>query len=276
MEKSNICALAAAIFVLSGFAQGELVPPVPETAEVPIIMYHSLAGSGKSTAISGEAFEKDLQYLQESGYEAVTLQALAAFVHQGEALPKKPVLLTFDDGYYNNYSVGFPLIKQYDTPIVISIIGKDTEIWSEIPAKDEKNGHLTWDEIREMAETGLVEIANHTWDLHKTEGGRKGVAMKAGEDRAQYREMLREDIGRLQESLAQNSGVHPIAFTYPFGKTCPEATEELARMGFYATLACHDGMNILLQGDAPSLFELHRYNRTPERSLEEILTGAKT
>ena len=276
--KRNSRAIAglAVLLLFTGLTAGAIEPEPPETAQVPIIMYHSLAGNGKDTAISGEAFRADLQYLQESGYEAVSLGALVDFVHHGAPLPEKPVVLTFDDGYYNNYSVGLPLVKQYHTPIVISIIGKDTEIWSEISSTDEKNGHLTWAQIREMADTGLVEIANHTWDLHKTENGRKGVAMKLGENREHYGEMLRADIRRLQENLAQHCGLSPIGFTYPFGRVCPAATEELAGMGFTVTLACHDGINILTRGDGACLYELHRYNRTPERSVQTILESLPT
>ena len=274
MKKSSLYAVLAALVLLSGFITApEAEQERPETARVPIIMYHSLAGSGKSTAISGDAFEADLKYLRERGYEAVLPTALVEFVHRGGELPEKPVVLTFDDGYYNNYSVGLPLVKRYNTPIAVSVIGRDTEIWSEIPSTDERNGHLTWEQIGEMADTGLVEILNHTWDLHKEEAGRKGVAMKPGENRAQYGTMLREDVGRLQESLAQYSGLRPIGFTYPFGRTCPAATEELAQMGFSLTLACHDGENTLIRGEGSCLFELHRYNRTPDRSLKAILEG---
>jgi len=246
---------------------------VPERAEVPIIMYHSLAGMGKSTSISGEAFEADLRYLQDAGYQAVTLRNLADFVHHGVPLPERPVVLTFDDGYYNNYSIGFPLAVRYEMPIVISVIGKDTEIWSGIASKDFKDGHVTWAEIRDMAESGFVEIANHTWDLHKHAGGRKGAAMRPGEDVEQYRAVLWEDLGRLQEALVEQSGVRPVGFVFPFGRLSPEATEILREMVFLASLSCRDGVNVLTRGAPLCLFELKRFERTPERSVREILEG---
>ena len=244
----------------------------PEGVQVPIIMYHSLAGMGRSsTSISGEAFEADLRYLRAQGYQAVTITALAAFVHQGEPLPERPVVLTFDDGYYNNYSVGLSLAEQYGMPIAVSVIGKDTEIWSENLAIDEQHGHVTWEQIREMAESGFVEILNHTWDLHKHEGGRSGAAIRPGEDLEHYRTVLEADVGRLQESLAERSGVRPFGFVYPFGKVCPEGDEILAEMGFLATLSCYDGVNTLTVGDPACLFSLRRFERGPERSLQMIL-----
>jgi len=245
----------------------------PDTIEVPIIMYHSLAGANRSTSISGEAFEADLQYLCDHDYTAVTLSQLADFVHYGAELPQRPIVLTFDDGYWNNYSIGLPLVRKYNTPIVVSIIGKDTEIWSEIPKENLRNGHVSWAQIREMADSGLVEIANHTWDLHKDENGRKGAKMRSGECLTQYREVLREDVGRLQEELTERLGITPTSFVYPFGAISPQATEILREMGFLVTLSVYDGVNTLVRGDESCLHDMRRYNRSTDRAVEEILEG---
>ena len=274
MRKCMKCLAFAGILLFVISTGAAAMNPAPETARVPIIMYHSLAGAGRSTSISGACFEADLQYLQAHGYQTVTLQALVDFVHHGIPLPERPVVLTFDDGYYNNYSVGLPLVRAYSMPIVVSIIGKDTEIWSGIPSKDLKDGHVTWAEIGEMAESSFVEIANHTWDLHKHEGGRKGAAMRAGEDVGQYRAVLLEDLGRLQSALLERAGVTPLGFVFPFGRLSSEATEILREMGFLVSVSCRDGVNVLTRGDPLCLFELRRFERTPERSVREILEKA--
>ena len=245
-----------------------------DTVEAPIIMYHSLAGAGsKSTSISGVQFEADLQYLRDHGYQAVTLGQLADFVHHNAPLPERPVVLTFDDGYYNNYAIGLPLALKYNMPIVVSVIGKDTEIWSEIPSTDMRNGHVTWVQIQEMADSGLVEIANHTWDLHQNKDGRKGARIRKGEDVAQYGEVLRRDIGRLQAELTERVGITPISFVYPFGAISPQATEILREMGFLVTLSVYDGVNTLVRGDESCLHDMRRYNRSTDRAVEEILEG---
>jgi len=243
-----------------------------EIVQVPIIMYHSLAGAGgSSTSIDSGQFELDLQYLREHGYEAVTLSQLVDFVHHDGALPERPVVLTFDDGYWNNYSIGLPLAKAYAMPFVLSVIGRDTEIWSQQWSENLRHGHVTWEQIREMADSGLVEIANHTWDLHKTEHGRKGAQIRPGESLEQYAAVLQADLGRLQEALTERVGITPISFVYPFGATCPEGTEVLREMGFLATLSCYDGVNTLVRGNPDCLYDLRRYNRPPDRSVEEIL-----
>ena len=271
MKKTFFCVALMGVGLLFPLLGATTKVPLTENVQVPIIMYHSLADAGGSTSISGADFEADLQYLQAEGYQAVTVADLANFVHHGRSLPPRPVVLSFDDGYYNNYSVGLPLALSYQMPIAISVIGKDTEIWSEIPSQDLRHGHVTWDQIREMAETGLVEILNHTWDMHKHADGRRGAAIRPGEDKAHYRAVFQGDVEKLQHYLTERSGVTPIGFVYPFGNLCPEGEEILAEMGFLATLSCYAGVNTLVVGDSSSLFSLRRYERTPERSLQAIL-----
>jgi len=265
MRKWIICLSLAGLLFLGAGVQST------DTVQVPIIMYHSLAGAGGSgTSIDGVQFEADLQYLQEHGYEAVTLSQLVDFVHHGDPLPEQPVVLTFDDGYWNNYSIGLPLAREYNMPFVLSVIGQDTEIWSVQWAENLRHGHVTWEQIREMADSGLVEIANHTWDLHKNEHGRKGAQIRSGESLEEYGSVLREDLGRLQEALYERTGIRPIGFVYPFGATCPEGTEVLREMGFLTTLSCYDGVNTLERGNPDCLYDLGRYNRSPDRSVEGI------
>jgi len=251
-------------------------PANQKTVQVPIIMYHSLAGDMDSTSISKEAFEVDLRYLQEAGFQSVTITELIDFVRHGTPLPPRPVVLTFDDGYWNNYSAGFLLALKYDMPIVVSVIGKDTEIWSDNGAKDERHGHLTWVQINEMHTSGYVEFGNHTWNLHKTKHGRHGTKIRPNEDLAAYRSVLKDDIGRLQAEFLSRCGTTPATFVYPFGATCPEALLILKEMGFQATLTCREEINTITQNNPDSLFELGRFERTPNHSVQNILEQITT
>lgn len=244
-----------------------------KTVDVPIIMYHSLAGNYGDTSIDATAFESDLQFLQEQGFQSVTLSQLIDFVHRGIPLPEKPIVLSFDDGYYNNYALGLPLAEKYNMPIVVSVIGKDTERWSQNPSPDLPHGHLSWTEIREMVNSGFVEIANHTWNLHKHENGRKGVLICKRENTEEYHALLQEDLGRLQLALSIYCDIIPTSFVYPFGAICPVANEILAELGFLATLSCYEGVNKLTQGDTSCLYDLCRYNRTSKRSVADILNS---
>jgi len=250
----------------------------PKEAHVPIIMYHSLmAKKTNDWNIFPDEFERDMKYLSENGYETVFISDLIRFVYEGAPLPDKPVVLTFDDGYYNNYTNVMPLLEKYDKKMVLSVIGSSSDHWTKHPEeKDERYGHLTWPQISEMVATERVELANHTQNLHKKEGGRKGCRRKDGEDYGAYEKMLMKDLEALQTRIEEVSGKRPQCFTYPFGSYCTTTDEVLRKMGFKVTLSCASGVNILLVGDKDALWKMKRNNRTPERSVEKILTELAT
>ena len=131
-----------------------------EGVEIPIVMYHSLlkdeARHGKYV-ISPAEFENDLQYLKKHGYTTILMSDLIAYT-QGKELPGEPVLLTFDDGYYNNYLYAFELAKQYQCKFVISPIGYYADQYTDTPDENAYYSHATWEELQEMAESGLVEV----------------------------------------------------------------------------------------------------------------------
>ncbi|MCL2856776.1 MAG: polysaccharide deacetylase family protein [Oscillospiraceae bacterium] len=244
-----------------------------DEVEVPIIMYHSLLEKKTNEwNIFPSAFEKDLAYLAESGYTTVGVSELIDYVYHSIPLPEKPIVLTFDDGYYNNYSQGMPLLEKYDMKMVLAVIGKNSDHWTaHANETDERYGHLTWPQIAEMAATGRVELANHTNDLHKNENGRKGCKMKSGEDEAAYRELIAQDLEALQSRIEEHGIARPQSFVYPFGAHCSKADEVLRELGFKVTLSCASGVNHLRVGDEAGLWKMKRNNRTPDNSVEEIL-----
>lgn len=81
---------------------------------VPILMYHRIASvSGDRNALPAEKFEEQLKYLSARGFHSITVETLQEHLLHGMPLPNKPVVLTFDDGYEDNFSVALPLLKQY-------------------------------------------------------------------------------------------------------------------------------------------------------------------
>ena len=245
----------------------------PETVSVPIIMYHSLLNKNTNQwNISPEAFEKDLQYLSENGYNTVFISDLIDYVYNGRPLPEKPVVLTFDDGYYNNYVKGMPLLEKYDMKIELSVIGANTDLWTEhADEHDERYGHLTWPQISEMVASGRVELANHTQNLHKNNNGRNGCCRKNSEELPAYELLLTEDVEVLQARMEDICGIRPECFTYPFGSKCPDAEDILKKLGFKATLSSTAGINRLRVGDPDCLYCMKRSNRTPNTTVKAIL-----
>ena len=252
-----------------GFAGAKVGMSIAASAQaekgifLPIIMYHSILKDPAMQGdyvISPELFEQDLQYLQANGYTGISMQDLLDYVNQGTPLPEKPVLLTFDDGYYNNYFYAYPLAKQYDFKMIISPVGMLTEKFSNTEDISPYYSHITWENIKEMLESGIVEFQNHTYNLHTNDGARKGAKKKSGESVEQYQQMLREEVGKMQDVMREHTGIVPTTFVYPFGAVSKEAMPVLKELGFQATLICESKMNTITQ-DPECLFGLGRYLR---------------
>ncbi len=241
---------------------------------LPILMYHGITEDPKKVGkfvISKKMLEEDLLYLKEMGYTTVTMDEVIGYVKKGEQLPKKPIILTFDDGYYNNYCYAYPLLQKYQMKAVISLIGKYTDLYSENHEENPKYSHITWDEAKEMMESGLVEFQNHSYDMHTNTQGRDGTKKKQGESTQVYAKVLRDDILYLQEKMQVHIGYTPTTFAYPFGSVSEDSYAILEEMGFQASLSCEEKINILKMGDASCLWMLNRFLRSNTESAKQIL-----
>ncbi|MBR4861101.1 MAG: polysaccharide deacetylase family protein [Firmicutes bacterium] len=243
---------------------------------LPVLMYHGLtddpARTGEYFILTGD-FEKDLQWLSDHGYTGVTFRQLSDYAENGAQLPEKPVLITFDDGYYNNYEKAFPLLQKYHIPAVISVIGSETELASDQLYRP-GGGPLTWREISEMFSSGLVEIGNHTWNLHRNDAtGRKGADRIPGEAFEDYRTALLEDLGTAQQRIMEEVGAPALVFAWPYGAwpTDGSADPILRELGFKGSLTSYQIMNTIRSGSPDSLFGLKRFLRTPDFVLAEHL-----
>jgi peptidoglycan/xylan/chitin deacetylase (PgdA/CDA1 family)/murein DD-endopeptidase MepM/ murein hydrolase activator NlpD len=239
---------------------------------LPVIMYHGILKERDDRnrfLISPDLFEKDLKYLKENHYTPVFVSDLIAYVDKGTPLPEKPVMLTFDDGYYNNYVYAYPLLRQYDMKGVISIIGSLTDKSTLIKDENPAYSYLTWDEVKEMSSSGYIEIQNHSYDLHDKRYRRQGAGQKPGESIESYNEAMKSDIGSFQEQINKMTGKYPSAFVYPFGIISDNSREVLKEIGFRSTFSCRDGINYITR-DPDCLYRLRRVCRTPDETSRDF------
>ncbi len=246
---------------LLGRAASLAVPEPVETKApptVPILMYHAVSQDKSRQGrfcISPEELENDLKTLRDEGYESVLLSDLAAFVRDGVELPERPVVLSFDDGNFSDYHYVFPLLKEYGMKAVLSIMGTLTDQYSEDGRTDINYPNLTWTQIGEMLQTGVVEIQNHGYDMHRG----VGCAQKWGESDEVYRERLTKDLDRMQQRTLEMTGVESRFFTYPFGAISDISDQVMEELGFWGSMSCREGLNVL---DGPEdLFRLKRMVR---------------
>ncbi|MBR0447711.1 MAG: polysaccharide deacetylase family protein [Clostridia bacterium] len=263
----SVLALAAAVLItaLRWTPSAATTATAPDGVAVPIIMYHSVLPDRQGTYIvHPDRLEQDLVYLRDNGYTTVTVADLIAYVDDGKPLPDKPIMLTFDDGYYNNYLYAHPLLKKHGMRAVISPIGSVSEFYSDHPAEQDKPrySHVTWAQLTDMVQSGVWEIQHHSYDMHKTDV-RKGVAQKKGERDSDYRTALTRDLQKATALLKEQTGATPTAFVYPFG-AYTKLTDPILREGdIRATITCEERTSVVTR-NPDSLWRLGRYLRKPD------------
>ena len=129
--------------------------------------------------VTPDVFEGQMRHLRESGYRTLTIDELVSFIAGERALKQKAVVVTFDDGWLDNYIYAFPVMKRYDINASIFIVtdwvnnsSTDASLTVTVPAHKEskaliKAGRasdviLSWDHIRTMQDSGLAEFYAHT------------------------------------------------------------------------------------------------------------------
>lgn len=222
-----------------------------EGIEVPVLMYHHISDDITSQAVvTAEKFEEDLITLISAGYETIFLDELASYLQGQGTLPEKPILITFDDGYYSNYEFAYPLAKKYDIKITISVIGwsvgRDSFIYKDasiIP-------HFNYEEAKEMLESGHVDLQNHTYDLHNQKGlslggNRKvntGVLPLPKESLSRYKSRISLDLLKYSfEMYAQLNRVPKFLF-YPYGVYGDAIESFIYDMGFQGSFLTLEGV----------------------------------
>jgi len=251
---------------------GPLRAAVAETGVVlPVIMYHSVLKDPKRTGryvVTPERLRSDLAYLKKEGYVAVTGGDLVAYV-QGADLPEKPVMITFDDGHYNNLRYALPILETLDMKAVVSVVGAYTEEYSRHPDPNPNYAYLSYDDISALAASGRFEIGNHSFDMHR-QSPRMGSDRKPGESQADYRAAFEADARRLQELLQEHCGFAPQIYAYPFGAVGEGTKQMLQELGFGCSLTCREKVN-RIHRDPDSLFSLGRFNRPGDMTTEAFM-----
>ncbi len=185
------------IYVDSETGQQYLTPgagpwALAQDKKIPILMYHAVSDDLwgiPELFVSPAEMEKQLAYLVDNGYDPITFEDL-----QNLEDYDKPVLLTFDDGYDDNYLELFPLLKKYNAKATIFVIANSFEM----------NHKLNTQQIREMSDSGLVSIQSH---------GMTHYDMNVmGEEELHY------ELGESKRILAQVTGKEPFVLCYPTGK----------------------------------------------------------
>lgn len=220
-----------------------------DITKIPVLMYHHISEDKtewSSTCISPDKFLTEMLYLKVLGYNTIHFRDYLAYMEEGKSLPNNPIIVTFDDGYLSNYTYAYPILKKYNIKAAIFIIG-----WSVGKNFNEESltsitEHFTWEQAREMYQSGLVEIQSHTYNLHNPSDDIDhglGVAKLDNETVQQFGNRLGIDLERLEKLIHENLGCKVYAFSYPYGSYNEYAEAVLKDRGYSFTLISKSGIS---------------------------------
>ena len=265
---------------LEDMAQAAPLAEESYTANVPVLMYHHIDEEGNDDVnISSELFEAQMAALAEEGYTAVFPDDLAAYVYEGKALPDKPVVITFDDGYLSNYEYAWPILEKYGMKATIFVIGStigNTEHYKDTDYPI--TPHFSYEQGAEMVASGVISIQSHTYDMHQwapyedSDQPRENILALEGESEEDYRSLLSADCQKIRQVIQEGMGeasVHVMA--YPSGQFDTLSQVTLLENGFDIIFTTQVGSNTLIKGQPQSLLGLHRYNMNESVSVEQML-----
>lgn len=223
-----------------------------------VLMYHHFT--------NGEALDSQLTALENAGYSFVTLDEVKDFVTKGHDLPKKPVLITVDDGYSSTLEIAAPIFEKHNASAVVSVIGcsigKDTYKETNIPITE----HFSLEDAEEWIDKGVISLASHTFDMHQVEydgeNRRFGVLQKDGECETDYLEALTSDHEKMREILGEVT-----VLAYPQGAFSELSEVFFSQNGVEITFTTQWGNNELVRGIPQTIRLLSRI------TVEETTTG---
>lgn len=230
---------------------------------IPVLMYHHFVEDKEKTSyttITSEAFEEQMNYLKTKGYNAVSDHDLIDFYYHGTELPENPIYITMDDGYLSNYEIAYPILKDNDMKATIFSIASRTDKEYSLP-------RFTWDQAREMSDSGVMSIQSHTYDLHhKEEVDATEVSAMIAYDTEEYYEKIVSDLTLSKHLIEHELSKEAIAFSYPYGHYDETTLSAVDEAGYKIAVTVEHGVNDINTNP----LELRRINVSPSWTGETI------
>lgn len=214
MKKKIWLSILAAVLVIAGgtswWASRHYV--------VPIIMYHHVArfDSPRPDTVSPERFEWHMAYLKKQHFTVLPLSTLVAMLRSGAPVPRKSVVITFDDGYEDNYTQAFPILKKYGFPAIIFMVSDSVNT----------EGFMTTAQMKELLAND-IEIGSHT----RTHAYLPDIPV----------DVRRTEIFGSKRRLEEAMGVQVAHFAYPTGGFDEEIKKMIKEAGYDSACTTNRG-----------------------------------
>jgi biofilm PGA synthesis lipoprotein PgaB len=228
-----------------------------------ILCYHDVGNASNDFTISKEKLIAEFEYLKNSGYHPISVKQYLEANKNQAALPEKPVLLSFDDGYISFYQDVYPLLKQYQYPAMFAVVTH----WENAGKPSEVGTLVNWQQLRELEQSGLVTIASHSHNMHHgiSVNSYGDVSESASsfhyvdgryESLEEYTKRITRDLEETQTAFEQGLGHRAEALVWPYGEYTEYSVDIAKKQGFTACFGLYGKYNII--GDEKSLFEARR------------------
>ena len=120
-----------------------------------ILTYHCIGyEKNNRLKIPQQQFKQQMKYIKDNGYSTITIEQLYKFIMQNKPIPKKSVIITFDDGYIDNYQYAYPILKEFNLKATVFVIAKTI---------DKSKDYMTSNQLKELQANG-IDIESHTLD----------------------------------------------------------------------------------------------------------------
>lgn len=205
----------AATLLAAGFLRQQYV--------VPVLMYHSInpsASAENKLAVTAGTFDRQMHFLKSRRYNVITLDALVDLIKNKKKIHPKTICITSDDGYKDNFTHAFPILKKYNFPATMFIIVNEVGR----PQGD----RLSWDEIKTMQDSGLVSFGSHTL------GPEPLVNFKSVEE-------IKKQIFDSKKILEEKLGRKVTIFSYPEGLFDARIKQLVVDAGYAGAVATNPG-----------------------------------
>jgi peptidoglycan/xylan/chitin deacetylase (PgdA/CDA1 family) len=186
-------------------------------------MYHSVSpyeSTLEKLRVSPDTFERQMHFLKSHHYNVISLESLGNLIRQKKKIPPKTAVITLDDGYKDNYIYAFPILKKYNLPATVFIIVNEVA--------RSQGDRLSWDEIKEMLNSGLISIGSHCL------GPEPLTNIKS-------EEILRKEIFDSKKVLEAKLGTKINTFAYPEGRFNDKIKKLVSKAGYTVAVATSPG-----------------------------------
>ena len=243
MMRLPLPAIAASCLALAIVSARHIYADEPGPVRFLSVVMHDVVderAAGDADSITTRDLVAFFEYLVANHWHALTLDEIERAGRGDAVLPDRSILITADDAYASDYTRLFPLLLAYRMHALFAVEGE----WIEAGAGPGGSKHITWNQAREMQESGLVEFVSHGYSLHTAiTGNPQGSQLPAFayrlfdpvrgyEQQDEYRERITKDLRRSAALMTRELGRAPRAIAWPYGRYTRLSTEAAASVGF--------------------------------------------